>query len=65
MRAPFRVTVFSPSSYTGATGLSPVPGRLMPMLACRLSPGPLTTQPITATVISSTPVYCFDHCGMR
>src|SRR5205823_7338472 len=51
MRSPFRVTVFSPSSYTGATARSPVPGRLMPMLAKRLSPGPFTTQPITATVM--------------
>src|SRR3981081_3178040 len=56
MRSPWRVTVFSPSSYTGATGRSPVPGRLMPMLACLLSPGPFTTQPITATVMSSTAV---------
>ena len=55
MRSPLSVTVFAPSSYTGATGCSPVPGRLMPMLACLLSPGPLTTQPMTATVMSSTP----------
>ena len=34
MRSPFSVTVFSPSTNTGATGTSPVPGRLMPMLAC-------------------------------
>ena len=27
----------------------------MPRLACLLSPGPFTTQPITATFISSTP----------
>jgi hypothetical protein len=39
MRSPFSVTVFSPSTNTGATGTSPVPGRLMPMSACLLSPG--------------------------
>src|SRR3546814_3526026 len=49
MPSPFRVTVRSPSTYTGAEGTSPVPGRLMPISACRLSPGPLTTQPMTAT----------------
>jgi zinc protease len=36
-------------------GRSPVPGRLMPILACLLSPGPFTTQPITARVMFSTP----------
>src|SRR5882724_1440200 len=65
MCSPFRVTVFSPSSYTGATGRSPVPGRLMPRLACLLSPGPFTTHPITATVMSSTPTYCLRQSGMR
>ena len=57
MRSPFSVTVRSPSTNTGATGASPDPGRLMPMFACLLSPGPLTTQPITATFIDSTPGY--------
>ena len=33
-----------PATNTGATGRSPEPGRLMSMLACLLSPGPLTTQ---------------------
>jgi hypothetical protein len=46
---------FSPSMKTGAAGASPVPGRLMPMSACLLSPGPLTMQPITATLRFSTP----------
>ncbi len=55
MPSPFNVTVLTPSTYTGATGFSPEPGRLMPTLACLLSPGPFTTQPITATCISSTP----------
>jgi len=64
MRSPLRVTSFSPSTYTGATGRSPVPGRLMPILACLLSPGPLTTQPITATVISSTPGYWPRQTGI-
>ncbi|MNT22911.1 hypothetical protein D3C72_1583130 [compost metagenome] len=41
--------------YTGATGCSPEPGSEMPRCASRLSPGPLTTQPITATCMSSTP----------
>src|SRR6185503_5243962 len=59
MRPPFSVTVFSPSTYTGATGVSLVPGRLMPMLACFDSPGPFTTQPITATRMFSAPG-CFD-----
>src|SRR6185503_13261752 len=55
MRPPLSVTVFSPSTYTGATGTSFVPGRLMPTSACLDSPGPFTTHPITATFISSTP----------
>ena len=50
---------------TGATGCSPVPGRLIPMSACRLSPGPLTTQPITATVRFSTPGKRLFHSGIR
>jgi len=37
-------------------GSSNVPGSEMPMLACFDSPGPLTTQPITASFISSTPI---------
>ncbi len=40
---------------TGAAGLSPVPGRLIPISACLLSPGPLTMQPMTATLSVSTP----------
>src|SRR3569832_3011570 len=63
MRSPLSVTVFSPSTYTGATGISPVPGTLMPMLACLLSPGPFTTQPITATVMASTPGCSLRHTG--
>ena len=55
MFSPLSVTVFSPSTYTGATGTSPVPGRLMPMFAILDSPGPFTTQPMTATVMASTP----------
>ena len=35
--------------------VSEIPGKLMPISACLLSPGPLTTQPITATFIFSTP----------
>ena len=34
----------------GQFGASPVPGRLIPMLAAFDSPGPLTTQPMTAKV---------------
>ena len=49
---------------TGAEGCSPVPGRDMPIFACLLSPGPLTIQPITATCISSTPIYLCPHFGM-
>ena len=55
MPAPRSVSAFSPSMKTGAAGASPVPGRLMPMSACLLSPGPLTMQPITATFMFSTP----------
>ena len=50
---------------TGAAGASPVPGRLMPMLAAFDSPGPLTTQPMTASVIVSTPSYWVFHSGIR
>ena len=50
---------------TGATGSSNVPGRLMPMSAClRSRPGPLTTQPITATRSSSTPGCASRHSGI-
>ena len=55
MFSPRSVTVFSPSMNTGAAGASPVPGSEMPMLAWRDSPGPLTTQPITASVRFSAP----------
>ena len=55
MCSPRSVIAFSPSMNTGAAGASPVPGRLMPMSACLLSPGPLTMQPITATLSFSTP----------
>jgi len=55
MRSPLSVTVFWPSTYTGATGVSPVPGSEMPTFASRDSPGPFTTQPITATCMPSTP----------
>ncbi len=34
------------------------------MSACRLSPGPLTTQPMTATCIVSTPGYRDFHAGI-
>ena len=40
---------------TGATGSSNVPGSEIPMSACLDSPGPFTTQPMTATRSSSTP----------
>ena len=54
----------SPSMYTGQLGSSPVPGRLMPMLAAFDSPGPLTTQPMTASVIVSTPSCEIFHVGI-
>ena len=53
-----------PSMKTGATGSSKVPGSEMPMSACFDSPGPLTTQPMTATRISSTPGYDAAHTGI-
>ena len=65
MPSPRSVSAFSPSMNPGAAGASPVPGRLMPMLACLLSPGPFTTQPITATFISSTPSCVRRHSGIR
>jgi hypothetical protein len=49
---------------TGAAGCSPVPGKEMPISACLLSPGPLTMQPMTATLRVSTPGYCFFHSGI-
>ena len=63
MRSPRSVFTFTPSTNTGAAGDSPVPGNEMPMLACLLSPGPLTMQPITATFISSTPGCVTFHAG--
>ena len=47
--SPRNVRSRRPSMKTGATGSSNVPGRLIPMSACFDSPGPLTTQPMTAT----------------
>jgi len=49
---------------TGATGSSNVPGRLIPMSACFDSPGPFTTQPMTATVRSSTPGWRSRQIGI-
>ena len=37
------------------SAVSPVPGSEMPISACLLSPGPLTMQPMTATLSVSTP----------
>lgn len=53
--APLRVVTCCPSTNTGALGSSPVPGSEMPMFACFDSPGPLTMQPMTATLSSSEP----------
>ena len=53
--SPLSVATSFPSTKTGARGSSPAPGSEMPMSACRLSPGPFTTQPITATRSVSTP----------
>ena len=64
MFSPRSVTVFSPSSNTGADGASPVPGSEMPMLAWRDSPGPFTTQPITARVRFSAPGCVTFHSGI-
>jgi len=55
MASPLSVSLSAPSTKTGALGSSKVPGSEMPMSACLDSPGPLTTQPITATFSSSTP----------
>ena len=49
---------------TGAAGASPVPGREMPMSACLDSPGPLTTQPITARLRFSAPGWLIFHSGI-
>ena len=64
MLSPRSVTAFSPSMNTGAAGASPVPGSEMPMLAWRDSPGPLTTQPITASVRFSAPGWLIFHSGI-
>ena len=40
-------------------------GRLMPRLACFDSPGPFTTQLITASFSSSTPGYFLRHSGIE
>ena len=45
-------------------GSSNVPGSEMPMLECLDSPGPLTTQPITATFMVSTPGGSRFHLGI-
>src|SRR3546814_5393304 len=64
MFSPRRVTDFWPSMNTGAAGASPVPGSEMPMSAWRDSPGPLTTQPITASVRCSAPGWVIFHSGI-
>ena len=64
MWSPFKVVISLPSTNTGALGSSKVPGNEMPMLACLDSPGPLTTQPITATLSSSMPGYLSFQTGM-
>jgi len=43
------VVNFCPSMKTGQAGASPVPGSEIPILAAFDSPGPFTTQPITAS----------------
>ena len=50
--------------YTGALGSSNVPGSEIPRLACFDSPGPLTTHPMTATCIVSTPGREDLHTGI-
>src|SRR5665647_2461959 len=64
MVGPRSVRNFLPSTNTGAAGASPVPGKEMPISACLDSPGPLTMQPITATLSSSTPGYCVFQPGI-
>ena len=64
MASPLSVSLSAPSTKTGALGSSKVPGSEMPMSACLDSPGPLTTQPITATFSSSTPVKRPFHTGI-
>jgi hypothetical protein len=64
MPAPRSVMAFLPSMNTGAAGSSPLPGSEMPMSACFDSPGPFTTQPMTATFIVSTPLYCLAQIGI-
>src|SRR2546423_92916 len=54
----------STSMKMGQLGSSPVPGRLMPMFAARDSPGPFTMQPMTASVIDSTPSYRVFQTGI-
>ena len=58
------VVTCSPSMKTGQFGDSPVPGSEMPMFAAFDSPGPFTTQPITATDIVSTPGCRGFHTGI-
>src|SRR4249919_2926449 len=62
--SPRKVMAFSPSMKTGALGASPVPGSEMPIFAWRDSPGPLTTQPITASVRFSAPGWLIFHSGI-
>src|SRR5260363_352613 len=64
MVGPRNVRNFLPSTNTGAAGASPVPGREMPILACLDSPGPLTMQPMTATLRFSTPGYFDFQAGI-
>ena len=63
--SPRSVRSSRPSMNTGATGSSNVPGSEIPMSACFDSPGPFTTQPMTATRISSTPGRVSCHSGIR
>ena len=62
---PFNAPRMGMGTNTGATGFSPDPGRLIPMLACFDSPGPFTIHPMTPTFSSSTPAWSFAFLRTR
>ena len=62
--SPYNTLNIFHDTYTGIHDFSILPGKKIPISALLASQMPLTTQPITATVICSTPGYNCFHWGI-
>ncbi len=56
--------LFSHQYLSGSGALLLLPGKLMPIFAALDSPGPFSMQPMTVSVMVSTPSYCVFQMGM-